>query len=249
MSLYTNTPFRFALKGFRMSLLVFALTSITMQAQAPKNKTSLSPKALVKESIDNVLGILDHIHELEQERAQEKSQEAGGDSNEDTEDEAPETTNESLEESIEKHKRQVEDIIAKIFDFNVLARRALGRGYSQFEPEQYEQFVKLFTDLLFDNYYDRITQFHIKEIRFQEEIMLTDSKAEVQSQVIANGNAYPINYRLFKKDNQWRIYDVIVENVSLTSNYRSQLNNMLEDADVSAVLQKLKDKISENEES
>lgn len=141
---------------------------------------------------------------------------------------------------LEDDKRRAKLIIEQTFDFNVLARRALGLNFREFTAAEYDEFLILFTDLLFTNYYNRIKDFTIEKVEYLGETRLSDSKAEVKTVVYSNGKAYPIDYRLYSKDDQWRVYDVIVEGVSMVNNYRSQFDRLLKSNDVASLLEKLK---------
>jgi phospholipid transport system substrate-binding protein len=57
--------------------------------------------------------------------------------------------------------------------------------------------------------------------------MLSSNQAEVQTKIITSSKEIPIFYRVILKDDSWKVYDVVVENVSLVQNYRSQFNSIL----------------------
>ena len=62
---------------------------------------------------------------------------------------------------------------------------------------------------------------------FDREVMLSEDKAEVQSKIITSSKEIPIFYRAYLKSGQWKVYDIIVEGVSLVKNYRTQFNEIL----------------------
>lgn len=145
-------------------------------------------------------------------------------------------------EAIAAQKERAWKVFEQSFDFNVLSRRALGRNYKRFDETQYQDFVKDFTDLLFENYYDRLKDYVIEDIEYPKEVTLAESKVEVQTLVQSRGQKYPIYYRLYEKDGQWRIYDVIIEGVSMISNYRSQFSPIIEDNGPNGLIEKLRSK-------
>ena len=76
-------------------------------------------------------------------------------------------------------------------------------------------------------YIDKILSYTNEKIVFPKETMLASNQAEVQTEIITSSKTIPIFYRLILKDDTWRVYDVVVENVSLVQNYRSQFNSIL----------------------
>jgi len=107
------------------------------------------------------------------------------------------------------------------------SRRTLGRHWNQFTPAQRAEFVDLFEQVLEKAYVDQIFTYTDERIEYTRENMLTDTMAEVQTKIITSSKEIPVFYRLSKRDGQWRVYDVVVENVSMVQNYRTQFNDIL----------------------
>jgi len=57
--------------------------------------------------------------------------------------------------------------------------------------------------------------------------MLSENQAEVQTMIITSSKEIPISYRIILRGGVWKVYDVVVENVSLVQNYRTQFNEIL----------------------
>src|SRR4030042_900548 len=74
---------------------------------------------------------------------------------------------------------------------------------------------------------NKILSYTTEKIDFYKESIKSEKLAEVQTKVITSSKEVPIFYRLIKKDGAWRVYDVVVENVSLVQNYRTQFNDIL----------------------
>jgi phospholipid transport system substrate-binding protein len=66
-----------------------------------------------------------------------------------------------------------------------------------------------------------------EKIVFYKETMVSENQAEIQSKIITSSKEIPIFYRMILKDGKWKVYDVVVENVSLVQNYRTQFNEIL----------------------
>ncbi|HOQ72750.1 MAG TPA: ABC transporter substrate-binding protein [Smithellaceae bacterium] len=112
-----------------------------------------------------------------------------------------------------------------------------------FTPEQRREFVDLFEQVLEKTYLDRILEYSNEKIVFYKESMIADDKAEIQSRVITSSKEVPIYYRMILKNGKWKVYDVVVENVSLVQNYRTQFNEILAGGTPEQLLETLRKKV------
>ena len=145
-------------------------------------------------------------------------------------------------ESAKKDKMRA--IADDMFDFAELSKRTLAQNWSKFDPEQRKEFIKLYKTLLADTYADKILAYTNEKIVFSKEVPLSDKTAEVRSSVLRKPSEIPINYRVIKKDDGWRVYDVVVEGVSLINNYRSQFREILLSKPPESLLETLRKKVS-----
>jgi len=123
--------------------------------------------------------------------------------------------------------QKIEAASDKMFDFVELSKRTLGLSWNKFTQEQRKEFVRLFKSILTDAYMDRITAYTDEQVNFTKEVPLSEDTVEVRSVVIGKQGNVPIDYRVIKEDNQWKVYDVVIEGVSLIGNYRSQFREIL----------------------
>ena len=141
---------------------------------------------------------------------------------------------------------KIREIINKVFDYEELSKRTLGRDWRNFSAQQQQEFIKLFSDLLEKVYADRILAYTDEKILFDRETALGAGKAEVQSQIVtADGRQIPLYYRMFENGGQWRVYDVIIEGVSMVQNYRTQFRDILSKNPPEELLNILRKKVSE----
>jgi phospholipid transport system substrate-binding protein len=124
-------------------------------------------------------------------------------------------------------EQRVEAAADKLFDWVELSKRTLGLNWNKLSPEQRKEFVELYRTILKDAYVDKITSYTNEQVNFTKEVPLSESTVEVQSVVVAKGVETPIFYRVIKKENEWKVYDVVIEGVSLISNYRTQFREIL----------------------
>ena len=133
--------------------------------------------------------------------------------------------------------------IESVFDFQELSRRTLSRQWKKFSAEQQTEFVKLFKELLQGVYADRLLAYSDQKILFDKEIMLKKGRAEVQSYLqTSDGNKIPLFYRLTDKSGSWKVYDIIIEGVSMVKNYRTQFKEILSKGSPDKLLEILREK-------
>ena len=131
----------------------------------------------------------------------------------------------------------------KLFDFVELSKRTLGLDWNKFTPDQRKEFVELFKTILKDAYVDKITTYTNEQVNFTKEVPLSETTVEVQSVILTKSGQVPIYYRVMKKDNEWKVYDVVIEGVSLISNYRSQFREILGNDPPEKLLETLRKKV------
>ena len=135
--------------------------------------------------------------------------------------------------------------IDHVFDFKELSRRTLGKQWKKMSAEQRTEFVALFKELLQGVYADRLLAYSDQKVIFDKEIMLKKGRAEVQSYIVlADGKRTPLFYRLTDKTGQWKVYDLIIEGVSLVKNYRTQFREILANGSPDKLIQILRDKVN-----
>ncbi len=131
----------------------------------------------------------------------------------------------------------------KLFDYVELSKRTLGLNWNKFSQEQRREFVKLYKKLLQDTYIDRITAYTNEKVDFTEAVPLGGGAVEVRSVVTTKTAQVPIYYRAMSEGGQWRVYDVIIEGVSLIANYRSQFREILANQGPDALLATLRKRV------
>ncbi len=145
-------------------------------------------------------------------------------------------------------REKIVKTIDKVFDFEEFSRRSLARHWYRLSAAQQEEFIGLFKRLLQKTYLDRITKNDEAEVRYEREIRLAEEQFEVQTKVVSDSKAIPIFYRLYKtEEDDWRVYDVLIENVSLVRNYRSQFDQLMTRGSPEALLKRLRQKVNKKE--
>jgi phospholipid transport system substrate-binding protein len=146
------------------------------------------------------------------------------------------------ESNKEAKEKKIWDIAEDIFDFDELSKRTLGRDWRKLNEGQQKEFSELFSKILGGVYLDRIVAYTDEKVVFDKESMLSEDKAEVQSKIITASAEIPLNYRMINVNGNWRVYDVVIEGVSMVQNYRTQFRDILKNKTPEDLLQILREK-------
>lgn len=142
---------------------------------------------------------------------------------------------------MEKEKR-ILALADEIFDYAELSRLSLANYWKAFTPEQQKEFTRLFGKLLARDYMDRIMMYTNEKVTFGKEMRLSENMVEVDSDIITNTRTIQMAYRMILERDEWKVYDVVVEGVSLVLNYRSQFREILTNKSPEDLLKILKRK-------
>ena len=142
-------------------------------------------------------------------------------------------------------RQMLEKAVGERFDYREMSRRALGAPWNNLADKEKDEFVSLFQTLLVNTYADKIESYTGQGVHYINERTEKDY-AEVRTKVLTGKTDIPLDYRLLHKDSTWRVYDVVVDGVSLVNNYRGQFTKILRTssyADLVDQLRKKSDKI------
>jgi phospholipid transport system substrate-binding protein len=144
-----------------------------------------------------------------------------------------------------QRRQQLKQTIASIFDYGEMAQRSLATHWKNRTPAEKKEFTSLFATLLENSYAGKIESYHNEKIVYLGETV-DGQYADVKSKVIApKGDEYSLDYRLMNKGGKWLVYDVVIEGVSLVSNYRGQFNRIINSQGYPELVKKLKTKSDE----
>lgn len=142
-------------------------------------------------------------------------------------------------------EQRIEAAADRLFDYVELSKRTLGLNWNKFSPEKRKEFVGLYRTILKNAYVDKITAYTNEQVNFTKEASLSETTVEVQSVIVSKGGETSIYYRVMKKENVWKVYDVVIEGVSLISNYRTQFREILGNNPPEKLLETLRKKVGE----
>lgn len=144
----------------------------------------------------------------------------------------------------EDKRTQISVIVKERFDFRAMSQRTLATNWNKTTDEEKEKFVDLFSQLIENSYVGKIDSYTNERVDYPGE-KVSGRKAVVETLIITSSADIPVDYRLYQKGDQWLVYDVIIEGVSLISNYRSSYQEIMKKEGFDGLLAKMRAKIDE----
>jgi phospholipid transport system substrate-binding protein len=140
-------------------------------------------------------------------------------------------------------KKRLRAIFDNTFDYAELSKSTLSRFWDKLKPDQQKEFLQLYKALLEKVYMDEMLAYKDQEVVFGKERALGENRVEVDTKLISGATETPINFRMISKNNQWWVYDFVIENISVVANYRSQFNRILTKESPETMLEDLRKKV------
>ena len=136
------------------------------------------------------------------------------------------------------------DISRERFDYNEMSKRVLGKAWRKLSKEEKENFVDLFTELLQYAYVGKIQNYAGQSIAFKGQ-RIKGKRAEVKTELVDRNKTIPVSYIMLLEGDQWMVYDVVVEGVSLIRNYMEQFREILRKEQYSGLVKQIGKKVKE----
>ena len=145
--------------------------------------------------------------------------------------------------STAQRRADIRKITESLFDFNEMSERSLGGAWTQASPAERQEFIRLFSTLIATAYMGRIEQYAGEPITYVGERVDGD-EAAVQSRVVTpKGSEVGIEYRMYRADGRWTVYDIYVDGISLVGSYKSQFNRIIQRGSFADLLKQLRLKV------
>lgn len=146
----------------------------------------------------------------------------------------------------EAQRVEIMAVIKKIFNFHEISKRTIGRKWKKFTKSQQQEFQETFADFLGYTYYQKVRDaYQGEKVVFLSQEKGKNGKAVVKTNIPRKNGEIPLDYRMINGKDGWRIYDVIIEGVSLVKNYRTQFKKILGKETPDQLITRLKKKILE----
>ncbi|MEG7525150.1 MAG: ABC transporter substrate-binding protein [Chromatiales bacterium] len=142
-----------------------------------------------------------------------------------------------------ERRDRVNTIVDETFDFQAMSQVILAANWRKASPNQRARFVELFRELLENTYFSALDSYSGQTARLGRE-RVKGKRAQVQTFVITSSAEIPVSYKLRQKQDDWFVYDVIVDGVSLISNYRTSFRNLVKQKGMDGLLEQLQQKVA-----
>ncbi|HEY1375010.1 MAG TPA: ABC transporter substrate-binding protein [Candidatus Binatia bacterium] len=140
------------------------------------------------------------------------------------------------DEAVEK----IRGILVPRFDFTEMAKRSLGNRWKDIEGRE-DEFIAAFAAFVEGSYMNTLESYRGEKILYLRE-EVKQNLAQVDTEIVHGSENLAVDYRLHLIEGQWKVYDVVIDNISLTSNFRSQFSRILAGASIDDLLNKLRAK-------
>jgi phospholipid transport system substrate-binding protein len=133
-------------------------------------------------------------------------------------------------------------LVAPRFDFSDMSRSAMGYDWRNLSQDQRQQFVTVFTRLLEASYMGKIESYNGQKIEYVKQTQNGDY-AEVYTNIVqSGGEPISIDYRLKNENGTWKVYDVLIDSISLVGNYRAQFHRIMTEKGYNELITLIKNK-------
>jgi len=150
--------------------------------------------------------------------------------------------NQELDKAVKRDRMR--EVIDANFDFRAMSQSTLATNWKKASKDEQQQFVKLFSRLIQNSYIGKVEAYTNEEVTYPAE-KVKGKRAVVDTLIITSTEPISVNYKLYLKKDQWRVYDVIIEGVSLISNYRNTYQEIMKKEGLSGLLARMEAKIEE----
>lgn len=140
---------------------------------------------------------------------------------------------------IETKEEKVLALVDERFDFEDMSARVLGPEWRNASEEQKERFIELFRATLGKTYLVAIEEYSNEEVEYAGEVIKKEKYAQVDTFIVGDRVKTPVNYRMQKEGDDWFVYDVIIEGVSLVRNYRTSYQNIAKKDGIDGLLDQM----------
>ncbi|HEV3349235.1 MAG TPA: ABC transporter substrate-binding protein [Methylomirabilota bacterium] len=139
-----------------------------------------------------------------------------------------------------QRRAEIRAIAVEAFDVAEAARRTLGPHWPKRTPAERQEFIALFQGLLERGYLSRIGEYGGESVQYVGE-RIEGEYATVRALIVTQkGTQVPVEARVLRQGDRWRMYDVLIENVSLIASYRSQFDRVIRTSSYEELVRRLK---------
>jgi len=154
---------------------------------------------------------------------------------------------EALDKDKQARRVALRKIIAERFNYRQMVMRSLAKNWDVRSDQERQEFIALFKSLLENSYANKLEAYQNEKINYVSEI-IKGKYALVKTEVVRKSSTIGVDYKLIQENGNWKVYDFVIEGVSMIRNYRSQFTKIIRRDSYEVLVQKLTDKINELEQ-
>lgn len=155
-------------------------------------------------------------------------------------------TDEELKSNREGRRIALQKTIDQRFNYHQMVMRSLAKNWKTRSEQERSDFIKLFKALLENSYASKLESYSNEKINYVDEVV-KGQYALVKTEVVRPSTTISVDYKLINENGAWKVYDFVIEGVSMIRNYRSQFTKIIRKDSYEILVQKLKNKINELE--
>jgi phospholipid transport system substrate-binding protein len=132
------------------------------------------------------------------------------------------------DQDLAEKKQAIVEIVEPLFDFPLMAKLVLGKKHwTRLSPDERQRFETLFVERLKSSYIDKVDLYRDEQVAWRPAVAEGANKVRIPSVIISKNEEITTVYKLYRNADQWRIYDVEVQGVSIVTSFRSQFDQIL----------------------
>jgi phospholipid transport system substrate-binding protein len=143
----------------------------------------------------------------------------------------------------DERRSRMREVITPRFDFAEMSKSSLGHKWEQLNETQRKEFVDTFSELLAKTYLDRIGNIERGMVTVNGQ-RSSGPRAIVKTTVNYKGDVFPIDYKMLNQNGDWKVYDVVIENIGLVVNYRNEFAGIIRREQFNGLMKRLRDKLA-----
>tara|TARA_B100000686_G_scaffold322050_1_gene375377 strand:- start:2854 stop:3489 length:636 start_codon:yes stop_codon:yes gene_type:complete len=155
-------------------------------------------------------------------------------------------TNNAYKQDHKTRRQKIRSLIDQRFSYEQMGMRSMGKNWGSISEEEQKEFINLFSKLLENSYATKIESAKEAHVNYKGE-KIKGKYALVKTEIVRNTGPIPVDYKLINLTSKWKVYDVVIEGVSLVKNYRSQFSRIIHQGSYQALKKKIVTRISKIE--
>ena len=149
--------------------------------------------------------------------------------------------------SANEKQLKVRQKLESSYDLDVMIRYAIGKNWRRMNKTEQLEVLELVKQLVLKAYVIGLEGKDRPTVTFGELTEISKARIEIESTMVLDAKTYYILYRLRQMDSGWQIYDIVAENVSMSSNYRGQIDDHFRKGSAADLIARLKDLLAKDE--